>query len=491
MEAFADYQQYDAVGLAELVASRQVHPGELVEAAIERIENTNETINAVIRTDFDRARQRATDVEPRGPFGGVPFLIKELLPLEGEKATFASVLFRDFVAELPSVLGDRIDAAGFISLGRTNSSEFGLLPTTEPVLHGPTHNPWDLSRSPGGSSGGSAAAVASGMVPLAHGSDGGGSIRIPASNCGLFGLKPTRGRMPMAHQIAVDLGVSRSVRDSAALLEALHGSHPGDQYWAPNAGADFAAAATEDPSPLRIAYSVHDFRGEPVDPQVSAAIIDTAHLLESLGHTVVEARPAIDGEKMGWAFVDVWAALVADMMKIILEVASEQFPVPYLRSLLGDYRTMRFIGKMDSRKSGLPALEGFTWSLADYSLKRDPGDLRASERTLGEVTYSMASFLEEYDMLLTPVLAQPPVMTGHFDQSKGLADLMDELLDYVAFTPVANFTGLPAMSVPLSWTDAGLPVGSHFFGRFGDEETLLKLAGQLERAQPWANRRPD
>jgi Asp-tRNA(Asn)/Glu-tRNA(Gln) amidotransferase A subunit family amidase len=495
MDAFVDYHEYDAVGLAELVSSGEVHSGELIEAAIERIESLNGEINAVIRTRYDDARESARD-NVAGPFGGVPILIKDFIVDDGVPVSFGSALFRDFVGDGASTFIERVRGAGFIELGRTNTPEFGLLPTTEPMLHGPTKNPWNLDYSPGGSSGGAAAAVASGMVPLAQASDGGGSIRIPASNCGLFGLKPSRGRNPRSpagssDYLSVELAVSRSVRDSAAMLDATRGAVPGDQYAAPDPDGPYLTDAARDPETLTIAFSVHDFRGARVHPQVEAAIVETATLLESLGHRVQEDTPQIDGDVMAEAFLDVWASLAGDLFKLVLDTASEKATVRRMRTTIGDYRTMQAISKIDSRESGLPAFEPFTWALARRSMRQRPADLLSSQTKLQQIAHTTGAFLTGYDVFLTPVLGSPPLRTGAIDQSRSWDELVDTLFRYVAFTPIANFSGLPAMSVPLAWTPTGLPVGSHFMGRFGDESTLIRLAGQLERARPWAYRRPD
>ncbi|GMR02290.1 MAG: amidase [Acidimicrobiia bacterium] len=496
MEAFSDYNRYDAVGLAELVASGEIHPGELVEAAAERIETTNETINAVIRPKLGAAREHAATTEPSGPFGGVPILIKDLIISEGEPVSFGSVLFRNYVGDTTSTFIDRVARAGFIDLGRTNTPEFGLLPITEPMLNGPTRNPWNLAYSPGGSSGGAAAAVAAGIVPLAQGSDGGGSIRIPASNCGLFGLKPSRGRGPRSpaassDYLSVELGVSRTVRDSAAMLDAVQGAAPGDQYFAPKPQGPYHQEASRDPDQLTIAYSIYDYRGNRVHPQVEAAVLKTASLLETLGHNVVEEALNIDGQALAEGFIDVWAGLAGDLFKLVLDTASERASVRRMRSVLGDYRTVQAIAKLDSRDSGMPAFEPFTWALARRSMRQRPADLLAAETTLQDIAHVAGAFLERYDVYLTPVLGSPPLRTGAIDQTRPWDELTETLFRYVAFTPLANFSGFPAMSVPLSWTSDGLPVGSHFLGRFGDESTLIRLAGQLERARPWADRRPE
>ena len=495
MDAFPDYDEYDAVGLAALVASREVHSGELIEAAIARIESSNGAINAVIRTRFDEARALAAEPPP-GPFSGVPILIKDLIVDAGEPVAFGSVLLRDFVGETTSTFMGRVRAAGFIELGRTNTPEFGLLPITEPVLTGPTRNPWSLEHSPGGSSGGAAAAVACGMVPLAQASDGGGSIRIPASNCGVFGLKPSRGRNPRSpadssDYLSVELAVSRSVRDSAAMLDAVCGAAAGDHYVAPDPGGAYLDDAARDPDTLTIAFTVHDFRGNRVHPQVEAAILETAGLLESLGHRVVADAPAIDGEAMSYAFLDVWAGLAASVFKVVLDVASQRSAVRRMRSSIGDFRTMQAIAKIDSKESGLPAFEPFTWALARRSMRQRPADLLASQTKLQEISHTTGTFLESVDVFLTPVLGSPPLRTGAIDQTRPWDELVETLFRYVAFTPLANFSGLPAMSVPLGTTPTGLPIGSHFLGRYGDESTLVMLAGQLERARPWALRRPD
>jgi amidase len=492
--AFAEYDDYDAVGLAELTARGEVHSSELVEAAIERLVAVNPVLNAVVRTDFDRARTLAA-VPPAGAFSGVPLLVKDIMFEEGHKTCLGSVLLRDFVPEVTEEYLARVKSAGFVPLGRTSTSEFGLLPTTESKLYGPTHNPWSVGHSAGGSSGGSAAAVAAGIVPLALGGDGGGSIRIPASACGVFGLKPSRGRNPRypamaADYLSVDLALTRSVRDTAALLDVVHGAEPGSQYWAPPPETPFLSALDHDPEPLTVAFSVEDLRGNRVESECEQAVRSTAELLESLGHRVVEASPVVDGQAAADAFLEVWGALAAGAFHLILETAERRRGGKLLRRRLGDWRTMKLIAWLDSRKSKLPAFEPFTWELADRSRHRSPAQLDAAHTVLQRVSHEFGRFLEQYDVLLTPVLGGPPVPLGQIDQAAPWDELVEQLFDYVAFTPVANFTGLPAMSVPLHWNAAGLPIGSHFLGRFGDEAGLLQLAGQLERARPWAQHRP-
>ncbi|MCL1593449.1 MAG: amidase family protein [Actinomycetia bacterium] len=496
MDAFENYDDYDGVGLGELVADGKVHPAELVEAAAERIEATNGAVNAVIRLQLDAARDQAQQSPSEGPFQGVPTLIKDLIVDDGQPVSFGSVLFRDHVGDSTSEFMDRVRGAGFIELGRTNTPEFGLLPTTEPILNGAARNPWNLDYSTGGSSGGAAAAVAARMVPIAQASDGGGSIRIPASNCGLFGLKPSRGRNPRTpagstDYLSVELGVSRSVRDSAVMLDAVMGPVPGDEYWAPEPDESYRRSSERDPDALTIAYSVHDFRGNRVHPQVEAVILDTAQLLEDLGHRVLEKQLEVDGYAMADAFLDVWAALAGQLFAQVLDVASQRAAVRRLRAVMGDYKTMQAVAKIDSRESGLPALEPFTWALAKRSIAQNPGDLLNARMTLQQISHETGVFLESADIFLTPVLGSPPLRLGAIDQTRPWDEFVEMIFRYVAFTPLANFSGLPAMSVPMGTNPQQLPIGAHFLGRFGDETTLFRLAGQLERARPWANRRPE
>ncbi len=497
MEPFKEYASFDAVGLAQLVQQGAVRPLELVEAAASRIDEINPAINAVIWDRLDAARVEADAADQTGPFAGVPILIKDLVVEKGIPVTFGSVFFRDYVGDTTSEFRHRINGAGFIDLGRTNTPEFGLLPTTEPVLHGPTRNPWDLNRSAGGSSGGAAAAVAAGIVPLAQGSDGGGSIRIPASATGLFGLKPSRGRNPRRpgssiDYLSVEHALTRTVRDSAAFLDAVHGPVPGDRYWSPPPSGPFAEAVTRDPERLRIAFSTRDFRGDRVHPECEAAVLDTATLLDGLGHDIVEAEPDVDGALLADAFFEIWAALAATAFGLVLEGVSELKPaVGRIRRYAGDRRTMRLISRFDQRESGKPAFEPFTFGLADRSRSRSQVDLLGAEAALQSIAHQTGAFLVDYDLFLTPVLGSPPVPLGRIDQNLPWNEFVEMIFRYVAFTPLGNFAGLPAMSVPIHWTSDGLPVGSHFLGRFGAEETLFSLAGQLERAQPWANLRPD
>ncbi len=496
MSTFEEYDSYDAVGLGELVAAGEVTSGELVETAIDRVEELNPALNAVIVKHYERARAQAAAGGHAGPFHGVPFLTKDLADVAGDVTSYGSVFFREYRPEMTDEYQLRTQRAGLISIGRTNSPEFGLLPTTEPVLHGPTRNPWDLGRSSGGSSGGSAAATAAGIVPLAHASDGGGSIRIPASACGVFGMKPSRGRMPRypaspADYLSLDLGVSRTVRDTATLLDVTHGAVPGSAFRVPAPGATFASAVGQEPAPMRIAVATTDFRGLATDPDCIAAVEATASCLEEMGHTIEIAIPEVDGQSMAEAFLVIWESLAESIFTIILDEAEKRRAGAVLRRTLGDWRAMKLIARMDKRKSGRDAFEPFTWRLADRSRKRTPARLESARTELQRLSHTIAGFLEGYDMFLTPVLGSPPVVLEEIDQEADWSDLMEQLFRYVAFTPVANFSGLPAMSVPTFWSDDGLPIGTHFMGRFGDERRMFSLAGQLERAMPWFDRRPE
>ena len=489
----ADYDSLDATAMAAHVAAGELKPVELLDEAITRIERANPKVNAVIWRDFEGARDRALGELPDGLFTGVPYLLKDLSLEAGAVCTFGSVFFRDFVPQISSAAIERMLASGLVSLGRTNSPEFGLLPTTEPVLHGATTNPWNLAHSAGGSSGGAAAAVAAGMLPMAHATDGGGSIRIPASANGLFGLKPTRGRTPRfppvaSDYISVDLCVSRSVRDTARMLDVISGALPGAMYWAPPPDVPFREAMNGDPGSLRIAFTTSDLRGRAAHPECVHAVQATARLLESMGHIVVEDAPQLDADKLSEAFQVLWSAATAGSFELILEAISSKRSGRAARRTLGDWRTMKVLAKLDERKSGLEAFEPFTWELVAHARAHSAVDLMIALDTLQFFSHEISQFTAEYDLVLWPVLATPPAGIGWIDQSRGIETMWEQLERYVPYTPIANFTGRPAMSVPLHWSADGLPVGVQFMADFGEEAKLLQLARQLELAQPWWDR---
>jgi len=463
----------DATDQAARVRRGEVRPVELVEAAIGRIEAANPRINAVVTKMYDRARAAAEGPLPDGPFRGVPFLLKDLTALyAGVPMTGASAFLKDFVPDHDSELVVRYKRAGLVVVGKTSTPEWGILPTSEPALFGPCRNPWDVGRATGGSSGGSAAAVAARMVPMAHGNDGGGSIRIPASCCGVFGLKPTRGRTPLGPDLgdvmgglAIDHALTISVRDSAALLDATAGPDLGDPYWAPPPARPFLQEVGASPGRLRVAFSTAAVTGAPVHEDCVRAVRDAVDLCASLGHEVTEAAPPLPGDLLARAFVTQFTAGVASLIDGTALVTGRA-PSPEL-------------------------FEPFTWAFYELGRRHSASQYLTSVMMLQQIARQVARFMADYDVWVTPVLCEPPLPLGSFapTEDNPLLPLFRAGL-FAAFTPLCNFTGQPAMSVPLYWTDEGLPVGTHFIGRFGDEATLFRLAAQLEAARPWAGRRP-
>jgi len=471
--AFSEYESFDAVGLSRLIASREVSPAEVLETAIARVEAVNPGINAVVHKMYDSARATIAAGPPSGPLAGVPFLIKDVGSLcKGAPCGNGSRLFDGFIADHDDTIVERYRAAGLVIIGRTNSPEFALSPTTEPLANGPTRNPWDLTRSVGGSSGGSAAAVAARLVPAAHAADGGGSIRVPASNCGVFGLKPTRARTPSGPSAGEGWGgmlvahaVTRSVRDSAALLDAIAGPAPGDPYWAPPQQRPFIQEVGADPGRLRIAVMTKSPTGGGVHPQCVAASMKAASLCSELGHRVEEAEPKVDMAAMRWARDVVVSACVSDEINTRLEALDRQ-----LRA--GDLE----------RITELQAERGARYSARDY--------VRATTILHG-IGRQFAAFFADYDALLSPVLAQPPEPLGSTDMMSADAKaFVERLFHLLCFTRHFNVTGGPAASIPLHWTPEGLPIGVQFAANFGNEALLFRLAGQLEQAMPWHDRRP-
>lgn len=474
VEAELPFADTDLLEQARLVRTGQVQPRELVEAAFARIDAVNPQVNAV--TAELREQALAQSAHPgEGSFAGVPFLIKDLYcHMAGVPTTGASRLTASFVPDRDSELMARYRRAGFIPIGKTNLCEFGTLGTTESELLGPARNPWNLAHSSGGSSGGAGGAVASGILAAAHGGDGAGSIRIPASCCGTFGLKPSRGRITLGPYLGDSLGgivnehvLSRSVRDSAAILDVSHGPLPGDPYQAPSPEGPYLAEVEREPGRLRIALTEHSLLGTPVDPDCVAAVRETARLCEALGHEVVLAAPALDTETYDRKYRRFWA------------MTATRAIWAYAQSVGGDpdeiaEQVEPFNRHLFSVGRGILA--------ADYV--QDLGWFHRFGRDL-------AGFLGEYDVWLTPTLGSPPPLLGHFDGGRhGGEVVMDRFMQFLAFTTFANMAGLPAMSVPLFWNQAGLPVGSQFTAAYGAESRLFRLAGQLERARPWTQKRP-
>lgn len=462
---FEDYRAYDAVGLAALVAKGEVSAAELLDTATARMAEVNPRVNAVTRDMTAMAREQPPG---EGPLAGVPFLLKDLgAAYGGVPTTYGSRLFADVTAVEDSAITRLYKAAGLSIFGKTNTPEFGIWPVTESDLLGVARNPWDLSRTPGGSSGGASAAVAAGIVPAAHASDGGGSIRIPAACCGLFGLKPSRGRVSFAPGgegwggASVQHAVTRSVRDSAVLLDAVCTPQSGDPYFLAPPERPFAEEAGRDPERLRIAVMDGPLTdGAVMDPEVVAAVHDAARLCESLGHHVETAvLPGDHGAMQAAARTILWASVAAN---VNAECQRRGTPLQE--------------GELEPATHGIYRL-GRDASAADY--------VRAIQ-TIHAYGRAAASLFERFDVLLLATLGQPAIPIGHlFEDPK---QTVKRLFDYMPNTQAFNNSGQPAMSVPLAWSTSGLPIGLQFVAGIGEEARLFRLAGQLERARPWFDR---
>ncbi|MCI0670421.1 MAG: amidase [Myxococcaceae bacterium] len=464
----------DATAQAELVRRKEVKPSELVEAAMRRLDRLNPRLNAVVLRLDEQARREAAGPLPQGPFTGVPFLLKDFLAgVAGVPTAGGSAFLREAVTPHDTELVARYRRAGLVILGKTNLPELGILPTTEPRAFGATRNPWNPEHSVGGSSGGSAAAVAAGIVPFAHGNDGGGSIRIPASCCGLFGLKPSRGRNPLGpelgevmHGFVVEHALTRSVRDSAALLDATEGLDVGAPYAAPPKARPFLQEVGAPPGRLRVRFTTRSINGVPVHEDCVNAVREAAALLESLGPHVEEG------------------SLETPMQ----DLAQQSFIAVYSGAVVTGIDGMALLQGLEVRPE---LFEPLTWAMYELGKGMPLSDYLLALGTLQMFARQVARHFVDTDVWLTPVLAEPPPPLGSFEAPPDSA--MEALLRaaaYAPFTPVANFTGQPAMSVPLGTSSAGLPIGVHVMGRYGDEATLFRLASQLEEARPWAQRLP-
>jgi amidase len=472
--ALETYRSHDGLGLAELVRRGEASAAELLDAAIGAAERINPTINALSQRLYDEARASLAHVEKAAPFAGLPFLLKDVsTEMKGTRTMQGSRLFADAPpAEIDSTLTERYRRAGVVIFGKTTTPELGLAPSTETSLTSVTRNPWDLSRTAGGSSGGAAAAVAAGVAPVAHASDGGGSIRIPASCCGLFGLKPTRARTPAGPLVGEGWGglstshvVSRSVRDSAAMLDATEGPAPGDPYCAPRPKRPYLAELRIEPEPLRIALQRRPMSGVAVDRECLRAVDEAAVLLEALGHRVEEASPPGSWEELSHAL---WV-LVASNVSLAVRRGAEQLG----RELKPDI------------------VDAVTWNAVAFSATLDVESYPAALRSIHRQGRLMAAFHQTYDLLLSPTLAKPPVPLGTLrTDNPDLNAYRQGLVEFIPFTQLFNMTGQPSMTVPLHWSEAGLPIGVMFSAPFGDEATLFRVAAQLERAKPWFDKIP-
>jgi amidase len=461
-----------ATELATLIHTAQISSAELVAAALERIEALQPTINAFAHVDTDGAMAAAEQIgagDPR-PFAGVPIAIKDTAPVAGMPYTMGSDIFADFVPGHDAFLVRRIREAGFVIVGKTSMPEFGILPVSEPRRFGPVRNPWDTDRTPGGSSGGAAAAVAAGMLPLAHGSDGGGSIRIPASCCGLVGLKPTRGRISRGPEQGDDFLVqdgvlTRTVAETASMLDLLSGYEVGDATWAPPPAEAFTTAVKREPGRLRIGYTTAAPIEAPLHPECERATLDAAQLMSDLGHEVEEV-PA------PWSDQD------------LLEVFTMIFGTPITMGIF-------FGGMVTGREPSAELVEPLSWTMWEGIRERSALDYLLARTQLTAIARGIVALWETYDVVMTPALAERPVPIGEIDACSD--DPWEDFRRSGQFTPytaIFNITGQPAISVPLFHGDDGLPTAIQLGGRPADEATLLSLAAQLEAARPWADRRP-
>jgi amidase len=469
----SDLMFRSAIELAAMVRSGELSARELVQCSLERIEELNPRLNAFVQIDAERALAAAEEIGPgdQRPFAGVPIAIKNNRPVDGLRLTYGCSLLENFVADFDHNVTRRLKGAGFVVVGSTTLPEYGILPTTEARLFGPTRNPWDLARSPGGSSGGAAAAVASGMVPVAHGNDGGGSIRIPAACCGLVGLKPQRGRISAAPELGesllgIDGVLTRTVADTAAILDVLAGYEIGDATWAPPPAQPFATAAAQVPRRLRIAVTtLPPIADAVVDPLCTQAVTEATGLLRELGHDVREVQPPWQIEGLTELFGAVFCTHIG--------------------------LSISFSGMVAGREPTAEDMEPMSWAIFSMVKKLDAVEGFGATVRLEAFTRQLVQFMEPYDALLTPALAERPLELGTLDPAA--PDPMSTFARsglFTPFTPVFNASGQPGISVPLFQGQDGLPLAVQLAGRPAQEATLLALATQLEEARPWAARRP-
>ncbi len=471
---FQEFDQYDALGLAELVRQKKVKPVELVETVIDRIERINPTLNCVNIKTYEMAREQADIPLPDGPFAGLPWLLKDIAVFyEGVKTTSGCRYTKDFIAPGDSAVATRIKKAGMILMGKTTTPEWGLTVSTESVLWGDTRNPWNLEHVAGGSSGGSAAAVAARVVPMADASDGGGSIRIPASNCGLVGLKPSRGRVPVGPFMgdfwyggAIFNCVSLTVRDMAAYLDVVSGPLTGDPYQPGKPQLPFLEEVSASPDRLKIGFFTKGFPGIPVSSECVAAVEETVRLCSELGHDVMEMDFSFDID----AFFDVFTRTAS-----VCSAAA----ISGLEMVTG-------------RPATEAEFEKLTWEIIETGRQitgvEHASDIEAFRMSGRQITQNC----EGFDIVITPTMPNPPLKLGAFNQNRfTMEEIRPVLSAACCFTAPFNVSGQPAVSLPMHWSKDGLPVGVQFIGSYGDEAVLIRLAAQIEQARPWIDRKPD
>ena len=468
----SEYVEYDAIGLAQLISSGQISAHEVQQVARQAIEAVNPQLNALVGELFEKPLPYSTD----GPFAGIPFLIKDLsLHAEGVPTRMGTRLTGEGIAfPYDTDLMLRFKQAGLAVLGRTATPEFGFSASTEALVSGPTRNPWDTARSPGGSSGGSAALVAARALPMAHGNDGGGSLRIPAAWCGLVGLKPTRGRTPVGPDydeplsgLAIEFALARTVRDTAALLDVANGPGVGDKYVIAPPTRPYAQEVNTQPGRLRVAMTTRAWSGVPVDSEYIQTVEAVSRELSSLGHEVEEASPQIDWDAFVNANITIWTISLADAALAL--------------------------AKMRGVELGPDVLEAVTLACVEHAQRLTALDLVHAQQQCNITNRAVGAFFRNYDILVTPTVAVPPPELGYLNQNDPALDprgWFDKAFALIPFTPLFNVTGLPAMSLPLGQSSSGLPIGVQFVARYGDEATLFRLAAQLEQALPWESRRP-
>ncbi len=475
MTKISDYSKFDGLGLADLVRRKEVTPRELKDAALAGIEKVNPHLNAVVSVLHEQAEKELDSGLPDGPFAGVPFLIKEaVLHAADVPLSMGSHLAKGLTFPYDTELMARFRKAGFVTVGTTTTPEFAYNATTEAVFYGPTRNPWNPDHSAGGSSGGSGAAVAAGIVPIAHANDGGGSIRIPASCNGLVGLKPTRGRVPTGpdygeplNGLGIEFALTRTVRDAAALLDAVAGPDPGCYAWAEPPKRPYLEEVSTPPRRLRIAYMTRPLSGVPVDRDCLKVLNETVQLCSDLGHELVEAAPQIDNERHMLATLRIWTANLHSMMN-------------------GAAHALQRTPSRDH-------LEATSWACYQYGAALTAAELLEALDIQALVSRAAGRFFTDYDVLLSPTTAHPPLPLGVLNANAEGVDAQqwtEQIFTYAPFTNLFNTTGQPAISLPLGWSSTGLPIGMQFAGRFADEATLFQLAGQLEQARPWKDKLP-